>query len=248
MTGQFFAYDYHGAPFVLFSAPHLTALSFLLLLNFGLARFKGASETVRNLVRISLAVMLWLDESLWHFWNANHGVWSIKDHLPLHACSLLIWLAGFMLVTRNYRIYEFVYVLGIGGAFQYLMTPDLGIYGFPHFRFFQALLSHGLLLTSGVYMTVVEGFRPTWKSLLRVILWANVYMAIIYPINLLIGSNYLFINAKPATASLLDVLPDWPIYIIFMELLGMVTFMILYLPFIIKDWRSKKSMGNTAVA
>lgn len=192
--------------------------------------------------------MLWIDESLWHFWNAYHGVWSIQEHLPLHACSLLIWLAGFMLITRNYRIYEFVYVLGIGGAFQYLMTPDLGIYGFPHFRFFQALLSHGLLLTAGVYMTAVEGFRPTWKSLLRVILWTNVYMAIIYPINLLIGSNYLFINAKPATASLLDLLPGWPVYIFFMELLGVVTFLILYLPFIIKDWRAKKSMDNTAIA
>jgi hypothetical integral membrane protein (TIGR02206 family) len=182
------------------------------------------------------------------FLERYHGVWSIKEHLPLHACSLLIWLAGFMLISRNYRIYEFVYILGIGGAFQYLMTPDLGIYGFPHFRFFQALLSHGLLLTSGVYMTVVEGFRPTWKSLLRVILWSNVYMAIVYPINLLIGGNYLFINAKPATASLLDLLPDWPVYIIFMELLGVVTFLILYLPFIFKDWRAKKSIRNSAPA
>jgi len=26
--------------------------------------------------------------------------------------------------------------MGIGGALQALLTPDLGLYGFPHFRFF----------------------------------------------------------------------------------------------------------------
>ena len=239
---EFFAYDYNGAPFIPFGIAHITALIFLLLLNLGLTRFKNQAEITKQRVRTALAIALWTDESLWHFWNIYHGAWSVREHLPLHACSLLIWLGGVMLLTRSYRIYEFVYILGIGGAFQYLMTPDLGIYGFPHYRFFQALLSHGLLLTAGIYMTVVEGFRPTWKSLLRVAIWSNIYMAIIYPINLWLGSNYLFVNAKPATASLLDLFPEWPYYILFMEALGVITFLILYLPFIVADWKAKKAM------
>lgn len=248
MVEKYWAYNYTGDPFVPFGIPHLLALLFLLLLNFALTGFKRASETTRWNVRLVFAIVLWTDESLWHFWNIYHGVWSIKEHLPLQACSLLIWLSGIMLLTRSYRIYEFVYILGIGGAFQYLMTPDLGIYGFPHFRFFQALLSHGLLLTSGIYMTVVEGFRPTWKSLLRVAIGCNIYMLLIYPLNLVIGSNYLFINAKPATASLLDLFPPWPIYILFMEAMGALTFLILYLPFMLKDWRAKKHVGKSIPA
>ena len=236
---QYFAYDYQGAPFVLFSAPHLAALLFLFLLNVVLLRFKGAAENIRCRVGIALGIVLWLDEAAWHAWNLYHGHWSIQTMLPLHLCSLLIWLSGLMLITRNYRIYEFVYFLGIGGAFQYLMTPDLGIYGFPHFRYFQAFLSHGLLLTSGIYMSVVEGLRPTWKSMLRVAVWSNIYMAVMFPLNVLIGSNYLMINGKPATASLLDLLPPWPIYILYMEAIGIATFLILYLPFLIKDWRTQ---------
>jgi len=80
----------------------------------------------------------------------------------------LVWLGGYMLVSKNYLVYEFAYFLGIGGALQALFTPDLGIYGYPHYRFFQTFISHGLIFTSAIYMTTVEGFRPTWKSVLRV--------------------------------------------------------------------------------
>jgi len=67
----------------------------------------------------------------------------------------------------------------------------------------------------------------------------NVYMLIIYPVNIYLGSNYLMINAKPETASLLDLFPQWPVYILYMEAIGFLTFLILYLPFIIKDGRLK---------
>ena len=65
--------------------------------------------------------------------TSRYGTWSIQEHLPLHACSVLIWLAGLMLIRKDYRIYEFAYLMGIGGALQALLTPDIGIYGFPAF-------------------------------------------------------------------------------------------------------------------
>ena len=88
-------------------------------------------------------------------------------------------------------------------------------------------------------MTTVEGFRPTWKSFWRVIIGLNIYAALIYPVNMLLGTDFLYINAKPATASLLDALPPWPYYLIYMEILLFVIFFLLYLPFLIKDARAK---------
>lgn len=236
---SYFSYEYDGAPFALFGSAHLVALLALTLFGFVLMRARNASEKTRKKVRITLGVFLWINESIWHIWNATWGHWDVQTMLPLNACSILIWLSGFMLIFRNSTIYEFSYFMGIGGAFQYLMTPDLGIYGFPHIRFFQAFLSHGILLISAIYMTLVEGFRPNWRSFWRVAIGMNIYMAIIYPINVWLGSNYLFVNAKPSTASLLDLVPDWPVYILYMEGLGFLTFLILYLPFIIKERRTR---------
>jgi hypothetical integral membrane protein (TIGR02206 family) len=236
---QFFIYDYHGAPFVLFGTGHIIALLVIVLINLAMLGFRKAPERVRQAVRWSMVIVLCLDDLAWQLWNAYWGHWSIQTMLPLNLCSLMMVLAVFMLIFKNQRLYEFVYFLGIGGAFQALMTPPVGIYGFPHFRIFQTLIAHGLLLTSAVYLTTVEGFRPTWKSLLQVLIGVNIYMLLVGLINRAIGSNYLFLAYKPAPASLLDLLPDWPWYIIWMEVIGLVMCLILYLPFAIKDWRGK---------
>ncbi len=238
---QFFAWDYHGAPFNLFGPAHLGGLLALLILNLSLTSAKTASNRTQSLLRWTLALILWTNESAWHIWKIANGQWTVQTMLPLHICSLMVWISGIMLVTRNYRIYEFAYFLGIGGGLQALTTPDLGIYGFPHFRYFQTFLSHGLIVTAPIYMTVVEGFRPTWKSMLKAIFWMNVYALGIYFVNDALGSNYLMVNAKSDVPSLLDLLPAWPWYILWMEAIGLITFLILYSPFIIKDRRKGTS-------
>jgi hypothetical integral membrane protein (TIGR02206 family) len=234
---NFFGYEYSGKPFEFFGIAHIGALLTILLLNIFLLQFKNKDEKARRKVRITMAVVMWVDEASWHLWNIYHGTWSVQEHLPLHACSVLIWLAGFMLIFKNYRIYEFAYFLGIGGALQALLTPDIGIYGFPHFRFIQTYISHGILLTSAIYMTTVEGFRPTWQTFKRVIIYLNLYMLVVFGLNQLIGSNYLFVARKPPGPTLLDALPEWPVYIFYMEAIGLVMFLFLYLPFALKDLR-----------
>jgi hypothetical integral membrane protein (TIGR02206 family) len=244
---QYFAYEYTGNPFVLFGTWHIVALLLILLLIVAIPSFRNISKKTRKPVRWTMAAILWTNEIFWHIWNIYWGQWSIQTMLPLHICSILVWLTGFMLISKNYRIYEFAYFIGIGGAVQALLTPDAGIYGFPHYRFFQTMISHGLLITAAIYMTIIENFRPTWKSFWRVIIGVNLYAAIIFPINRVLNTNYLFINGKPATASILDALPAWPYYILYMELIGFIIFFLLYLPFYIKDIKSnKKKLKNHA--
>lgn len=236
---QYFAYDYTGAPFVLFGIWHLVALLVIVTIQFAMLGFRNTSARTRMIVRWSMAILLWMDEASWHIWNLYWGHWNVTL-LPFHICSLLVWLTGLMLIFKIRWIYEFAYFIGIGGAMQALLTPDAGIYGFPHYRIFQTLISHGLLITSAVFMTTVEGFRPTWKSFWRVVIGLNIYAALIYPINLLLGTDFLYINGKPATASILDALPRWPYYLIYMELLGLAIFFLLYLPFLIRDARLRR--------
>jgi len=242
--GKYFAGDYPGPAFEFLGLSHLGALAVLILLNLFVLRFRNSGDRAKTAVRWMLALILWSNEFAWHYWNYSVGKWTIQTMLPLHLCSLLVWTGALMLMTKNYKIYEFMYFMGIGGAIQALATPDLGIYGFPHFRFFQTFTSHGLIVTSAIYMTVVEGLRPTWRSILRVAIWINLYAGIIFFVNRAIGSNYLMINGKPATPSLLDYLPDWPIYILYMEAIGIVTCILLYLPFAVKDWRNRYLMNR----
>src|SRR5258708_33540155 len=207
--GQLLAGNYSGPAFQLFGIAHISALAVLCALSIFLVRFREASASTKQTIRWTLALILWTSEISWHIWNVYWGYWSIEFMLPLNVCSVLIWLSGFMLTFKNYRIYEFTYFLGSAACANYLLTPDLGVYGFPHFRFFQTFISHGLVITAAVYMTVVEGFRPTWKSFWKVVLGTNVYMIFIYLLNILLGSNYLLLNAKPSSPSIMEFMPAW---------------------------------------
>ena len=77
---------------------------------------------------------------------------------------------------------------------------------------------------------------------------ANIYMVVVFFINSGLGSNYLFINRKPDTASIIDMLPAWPGYIPFLEMIGIFEFTLLYMPFAIYDWFAGRSKSaQTAV-
>jgi len=237
---QFFARDYAGAPFELFGPAHLVALALVVLVNLVVvANRKRFTPLGMQVFRYGLAAVLILNEIGWHLWNYFIGRWTIQTMLPLHLCSVLVWVSATMLLTRSYTIYEFSYFLGIAGATQALLTPDAGIYGFPHFRFFQVIISHGSIVTAAIYMTFVEGFRPYWRSLVRVMIWGNVYMAAIGVVNWLIGSNYLFIARKPVTPSLIDLLGPWPWYVLNLEALAMALCLVLYLPYALRDRREE---------
>ena len=239
VMGAFITNNYQGGPFQFLGVSHIITLLLIVLLNIFLLRDKKRDDKARLRTRWVIAIILWLNEASYHLWQSYYGLWNVQEHLPLHACSILIWLSGFMLIKKNRTIYEFAYFMGIAGALQALFTPDIGVYGFPHYRFFQSFISHGLLVTGAIYMTTVEGFRPTWKSLLRVVVVMNVYMLIVLGINSIIGSNYLFVSRKPPGPSLLDALPEWPVYLLYIEGLGLIMFLLLYLPFLVKDLRSR---------
>ena len=135
-----------------------------------------------------------------------------------------------MLLTRSTWLYDLAYFLGIAGALQALATPNIGVYGFPHYRFWAFFVSHGLIVTTVAWMTYGEGFRPTRRSLLRSAVVGAVMMGVVLVIDLAIGANYMFLAHKPATASLLDTLPAWPYYLPWLLVVGVLMFGLMYAP------------------
>lgn len=239
--GQYFIKDYTGGAFVLYGTGHIIALVIITTICLSFIYFRNVwGEKEKKFFRYFAVTILILNELAWHTWCVYWGVWSIKTNLPLHLCSICLWLTIFMLFTRNSTMYEIVYFLGIGGAAQALLTPDISRYGFPHFLAFQTFIGHGLLVIVAIYMTVVEGYRPTLQSFKRVFIWTNIYMIPVFFINLAIGSNYLFIRHKPEFPTLLDLLGPWPWYILQLEVVGFAIISLLYIPFLIKDWRAKQ--------
>lgn len=234
----FFDRDYSGGAFELFGAAHLAGLGLIALACLAVVLLRRRfSPRGQRAFRWGLLALIYLCEGSWQVWMLATGQWTVQGMLPLWLCSVTSWTMPLLLVFRSYRYYEWVYFMGPLGASLALLTPDLTIYGFPHFRFLEFLTLHGAIIVAVVYMTAVEGLRPTWRSLPRVFVITNLYWLFCAWVNRQIGSNYLYTQGKLPTPSLLDVLGPYPWYLLSMEALGIALVLLMYLPFALADRR-----------
>lgn len=243
-----FSVDPTKTPLQIFGPKHLTVVFIFVLLwaSFFYFRKRWGQKEIKT-VRTTLAILLALNEIGLHIWTAYWGIWNIQTMLPLHMCSVMLWIIVYMALTDNRSLYDFAYFLGIGGALQAFLTPSDGsMYDIPHYRIMQTLIAHGLIITIPLFMTVVEGMRPTWASFKRIFIWTNIYMILIFFLNRVIGSNYLFIAQKPPPPTLMDILSPWPWYIPQLEVVAFIIFFILYIPFLLRDQFSKSTQIKSA--
>ena len=238
---SYFAYDYNGPAYELFGTGHLVSIGVVCaVIAFLLWGWQDPDEQAKRRTRLTIFTILLLNEIGWHSWNLYHGGWSVSEHIPLHLCGVGIWSSMFVLLTRNYRVFEIVFFFGIVGAAQAILTPSAGEYGWPHFRAFQTTISHSMLVIAMVYMAAIEGLRPTWRSVWRTMVFLNVYLVFVTGVNYVLGSNYMFTMEKPATASLFDYMGPWPWYLLAAEVLAVILFSLLYLPFALSDRRARQ--------
>ncbi len=175
--------------------------------------------------------------NLFRLWS---GTWSVATSLPLHLCGLGVIFGALMLITESKRIYDIIYFWAIAGASQALLTPDIGAYGFPHFRYYQFFVSHGLIILAVLYMTFVYGYRPNYRALWASLFVLAVLLVPIAGINVLTGGNYFFIAHVPLTPSLIDYLGPWPYYIIWLVVLAIIMFHIAYFPMALSTKRQRR--------
>jgi len=249
MSPSPFALNYPGHGFVFFSASHLVALSILLMLYVALWSLRKwfAQPQIDQHARWILAALLLLQELSLNIWRLSNGSWEAGASLPLHLCGLAIVLAAFALVKHSYLLYELVYFWGLGGAIQALLTPDIGPYGYPHYRFFQFFVSHGTLILAALYMTWVGGMRPRHRSIWKVFGITNLYLVFMAGFNWLTHGNYLFICHKPVNGSIMDMMGPWPWYILVLEGVAVVSYYIYYAPFAIIDLKHRRTASSESI-
>ena len=232
---SFFSPHYAGLPFELFGAKHLWAILFLVLAGIWIVRAGIAGdESLRRSLRWWMVAMLVFWQIEWHVWHLVTGLWTIQVQLPLHMCGIMIWVTVYSFVTGDRRLYPLIYFFGIAGSLQAVLTPEAA-FDFPHLRFLNTMISHGQLVIAGFWVVFVERFRPTRRDVVASLAVLNVYALFVYAINVSIGANYLYVVNKPATVSLLDYFPDWPWYILILEVLVAVILTLMYWPFRLND-------------
>lgn len=226
--------------FAAFSPSHIVVLALLVALACAMYRYRNeirAHARAKRAIRYCLLLCLAVPEALLFVWYAAEGLWDVKYTLPLELCSISQMLAIVMLATRSRLLYPIVFFAGIGGALQAVLTPDL-TYPFPHFRYFHFFIVHMAIILAALYMTWIESYRPTWKSIGLTMIFLNILVVIVGGVDYWLDANYMFLKRKPEVASLLSVLGPYPYYLGVEEIIALGIFTIMYMPFILRKPKS----------
>lgn len=230
----------YNRDFSLFGSQHLAVImlmiSLAIILPWFAKRFLNGSQQLMLSRGMAVTISFWVLLSTVILWWL--GDFNYKTDLPLDICNITAFLLPFLMWNPTRKIHEVLYFWILAGTVQAIITPYL-YNGFPNFIFFKYWFVHAGLVVFAVYTTVVFDLKPIYKSIWRAFLALQGYVVFILIVNLLIGSNYVYVLDKPPTTSLLDYLGPWPWYLLICELLCLMLFFLVFVPVWVHSKRLK---------
>ena len=154
------------------------------------------------------------------------GDWTVQDFLPLHLCNISYFICILVLLNKKKWMYEWTLLLALPSALNALITPEL-IWGSSKWHVFEYYFMHGSLILVPFYLMFVMNYKlrifSWWKTFLR----AQIVFVIVFTLNLILDTNYMFLLSKPLVNNPL-IVGDWPFYIIFVQIIGLLHIVVIY--------------------
>jgi hypothetical integral membrane protein (TIGR02206 family) len=173
---------------------------------------------------------------------AREGWLGWKTVLPLELCdAAMVVCVATLLVPRAWAA-ELVYYWAGAGSLLAMLTPDLQ-WNFPRWEFVVFFGLHGLVLAAALVLVFGLGLRPRPGAPLRVLGVTVAWAGVVGVVNLALGTNFMYLRARPAVATPLDWMGPWPLYLFTAALVALALFELLSLPFR-REWRAARTPGT----
>ena len=196
--------------------------------------FVGKSDVSKNIL-ISAIIGLMLINHGMDFYKEGYLVhWKLG--LPLHLCDFSSASIILYLITKKRAFFLFAFFAGFSGAGMAILTPD-STYAFPDIHYIRHMIGHAMILLGVTYAMIVDGQRPYFKDVHRVLFVLSIFLVVIYIINHLLGSpaNYWYVAEKPPGLNVTSLMRDEPYHMIDIYLLAVFVCYLIYLPYFIQD-------------
>lgn len=213
--------------FELFDQSHLIYLlgyGFLTLLTFFILSTMASKNAGRNSALL-ITILKFGELAYRHFIFKE----ELATMLPLHLCNIALIAGVAFMFTYNSILFQLTYFWSIGSIFA-LLTPEVR-YKFPNFWHISFFITHFYLFFIMLYGVFKLKLRPTLSGLFISFFSINFIAIGVYFINVNLGTNFMFLNHKPAFPSPLDYFGNWPYYIIPVEVLFLFLSFLFYIPF-----------------
>ncbi len=227
------------APFVPFGPSHLGAFLTVGALALALVALVRRRPRLLTPLRWVLAASLVVLVSFELTKGAFEGWLDWQSALPLELCDAAMLLAVFSLLWPRRWAVELLYFWAGSGSPLAMLTPDLQ-WDFPRWEFFVFFGLHGLVVVSALLLVFGQGIRPGPGAPLRALSITAAWTALAALVDWALGTNFMYLRAKPSVATPLDWMGPWPVYIGGAAVLAFVVFELLALPFR-REWRAARA-------
>jgi hypothetical integral membrane protein (TIGR02206 family) len=237
--------------FQIFSASHFVTILIVFFFVFLVYQYREKLKEKKyyNFFRYLFVVITIGQELSLNIYRMINGEWVIATSLPLQLCGLAMIITSLILITQSETLFQRTFFVMMIGAFMAIATPAIeNDFGFPHYRFIQFFVGHGMILINFTFMLFVMDYHANiqYKHVLYNIVTLLGLAAFNYIVNILTGGNYMYLMGKPGENTAFDLFGEHPWYILNIIVFGIpIFFHIFYTPFLIRNVRKNRLMAKS---
>ena len=175
---------------------------FLASLYFHLS-YRVKNQNIQLFLKSSSLVILAMTLA-YHILLGSSGAWTLKEDLPLHLCSISALICCIIFfVKKKQFLFEFLFYCGIIGGLVSILTPQITLYNENYFFYIMFYFKHASIILIPLVIMYRMKMKLRKYSWLKTFGWINILLAIVMPVNSMLGSNYLYIAEPPIVKNFL---------------------------------------------
>ena len=182
-----------GAGFSLFGTTHLIWICAFIIAAISLSLiYRNLSPKARNVMRITVACLILLDE-VWKWVFLFIGNRYEHSYLPLHLCSINVFLVAFHIFKQPKVVNNFLYAICVPAGIIALLTPSWTALPPANFMHIHSFTIHILLAVYPLMLVAGGDIKPEVKMAPKCLLLLLCMGVIVLGVNFLCDTNFMFL-------------------------------------------------------
>lgn len=181
---------------------NMSITMFLASLYFYLS-YRVKNQNIQIFLKSSSLIIIGMTFA-YHIILGSSGAWTLKEDLPLHLCSVsAIICSVIFFVKKKQFLFEFLFYCGIIGGLVSILTPQITLYNDNYFFYIMFYFKHASIITIPLVIMYRMKMKLGKYSWLKTFGGINILLAIVMPVNSVLGSNYLYVAKPPIVKNFL---------------------------------------------
>ena len=205
--------------------------------------YRRWDEKKRRIFRIVLAALIVGNEIFKQVCLQVGGNFTV-NYLPLHLCSINIFLVAAHAIKPTKTLDNFLYAICIPAALLALFFPTWTKLPLLNFNHLHSFTIHIMLALYPIVLTIGGDIRPKLREIPKSLLLLAGFAIVALGVNLALDTNYMYLMRAPKGTPLVWFQNTFGTHIIGFPVLLVVILALMYIPVIAWERRRNKRAVN----